>query len=448
MCYRSMKLIALFFWLLAGSAASAAGDSAQERGAGRIAAPEAELTSDKFAIVVGIDRYSRFSGLSSLNYAVADAVALADVLEADGYQVLRRFDSDASRQFILDSIATVAEMAALSDKPDSTLLFSFSGHGFAADGENYLVTQDASRDELFDTGLSLSELQKALRETGIGRRMMFIDACRNDPHVDARSAGSESFVADNRGEGEAILFSTRAGEFSYESSELGQGVFSYFLVKGLSGEAANDGSVSLHGIKSYVERQVRFWTGKHIGKVQTPYVSGEYTGSFPLVSKVVVPQPVAVQPVAVQPAAVQPAAVAAVTPAPAPAPAPAVVQRPSSVLIKPGRGTEFLLRSLQDLFDDHDLPAGTDVDDSAALRLHTTERGIFLEDQFGNLVIRGEVSVKLTGADRKTIERKIFTIDGSAPVHVDEAEARAARNFANQLESSSIMRAIEDSLVR
>ena len=62
-------------------------------------------------------------------------------------------------------------------------------------------------------------------------------------------------------------------------------------------------------------------------------------------------------------------------------------------------------------------------------------------------MVRGEVSVKLTGVNGKTLQRETFVIDGSAPVHVDEAEARAAQGFANQFESSSIMRAIEDALV-
>ena len=453
MWLRTIFFIVLSSCIAIGTSGYAASDTdeTQPRGASRVEQTSNDLTGDKFAIVVGIDQYSTYSGLSSLNYAVADAKALADVLEADGYQVLRRFNADANRRFILDSIDTVKQMAELSDRSDSTLLFSFSGHGFAANGENYLVTQDASRDELFETGLAISDVQRALRETGIARRMIFIDACRNDPHPNAKSTGAESFVDQHKGEGEAILFSTRAGEFSYESSQLGQGVFSYFLVKGLAGEAVSDGSVSLQGLKTYLEKNVRFWTGKHIGKVQTPYVSGEYTGSFPLISKVVRPEPNVVKPdpvVAVTPPPDQTSVQGAVPSENVKPPKP--VRKPQSILIKSGKGTEFLVRSLEDLFDIHDMTAGTDrggIDESTALKLHTTERGIYLEDQFGNLVVRGEVSVKLTGVNGKTLQRETFVIDGSAPVHVDEAEARAAQGFANQFESSSIMRAIEDALV-
>ncbi len=448
MC-RGLFYIVLCTCLTFGKLAHTATDqnSAQERGASRVEKSNVELSADKFAIVVGIDQYSQYSGLSSLNYAVADAVALADVLEADGYRVLRRFNADANRQFILDSISTVAQLAESSDKSDSTLLFSFAGHGFASKGENYLVTQGASRDQLVETGLSISDVQKALRDTGIARRMMFIDACRNDPNPSARSASAESFVTHNRGEGEVTLYSTRVGEFSYESPDLGHGVFSHFLVKGLSGEAANDGTVTLQGIKSYVEKEVRFWTGANIGKVQTPYTVTNYTGTFPLISKVVKAEPTIASTagsVGTQATStIQTGGASNNTEAPS-----AINIRPDSVLLKPGKGTEFLLRSLEDLFQNHELQAGIDGLDNedTALRLHTTERGIFLEEQFGNLVIRGEVSVKLTNANGKTIKRQTFQIDGAAPVHVYEAEARAAQGFVNQFESSSIMRALEEEL--
>jgi len=45
---------------------------------------------EKYAVIVGINDYiqTRGSGFSDLSYSVADAVAMASLLEADGWQVL------------------------------------------------------------------------------------------------------------------------------------------------------------------------------------------------------------------------------------------------------------------------------------------------------------------------------------------------------------------------
>ena len=428
------KRFSLAFLLLLCSAttgvAYSASESSNTKGAGRVtSAEDSSDGGDKFAIVVGIDDYSPFSGLEKLNYAVADAVALADVLEAGGYSVIRLFNGDANRRFIMGAIANVTKMARNSDKSDAILLFSFSGHGFAAERNNYLVTQDASREDLVDSGLLLSDIQQALRDTGISRRMMFIDACRNDPAPGARSSGGDSFVAPDKSEGEAILFSTKAGEYSYESPALEQGVFSYFLVKGLAGEAAQSGVVSLQNLKPYIEKNVSIWTGTNIGSVQVPYVSGEYTGSFPLIGAITL-RPVE-SPVE---SPVQPP------------PAQAVHNR---VWIKSGRGTEFLANRLEDLFYSHEFEASTDdIDEDTALRLHTTSRDLYLDENFGNLVLAGEISVKLSSATGKSLIRKVFKVKGVSLVHVDEAEERAAEHFVNQMESSAVMRAIEKQLAQ
>lgn len=252
-----------------------------ERGLSRSAEePSTSSSSDalKLAVLVGINKYSSLSGVSTLNYAVADVDALKGSLERQGYTVLTLYDGEATANFIKKAIKKITQLAVSDDdKKNATLIFSFSGHGFAVDGENYLVAYDTDRDKVTETGLSLESILTTLKDTGIAQKVVFLDACRNNP---GQKSASAAFVS-QPAEGLGILFSTRSGDVSYESPALGGGIFSHFLVEGLDGGAANtDGVVSLHSLKRYVERKVPAWTIKNLQVVQTPYQAGEYTGEF------------------------------------------------------------------------------------------------------------------------------------------------------------------------
>lgn len=234
----------------------------------------------KLAVVVGIDKYSPFSGVSPLNYAVADAKLLKDTLEGQGYSVLGLYDGEATVKFIKKAIQEIARLADGHDSHEpASIIFSFSGHGFAVEDENYLVAYDTDRDDVLETGFPLAEVVDQIKSTNISQKVLLIDACRNNPEQRSSSA---SFV-DQQAEGVGILFSTRSGDVSYESSVLGNGVFTHFVAKGLSGEALNDsGNVSLYSLKRYVEKKVPEWTIRNLQFVQTPYQAGEYTGEFTL----------------------------------------------------------------------------------------------------------------------------------------------------------------------
>ncbi len=232
----------------------------------------------KLAVLVGINQYSSLSGVSALNYAVADVKALQASLERQGYNVLALYDGEATVNFIQKAIKKITRLAnSEKDKRNATLIFSFSGHGFAVDGQNYLVTYDTDRENVTETGLTLDSVISTLKDTGIAQKVVFLDACRNNP---GQKSTSGAFVA-QPAEGLGILFSTRSGDVSYESSTLGGGIFSHFLVEGLDGGAADkEGVVSLHSLKRYVERKVPEWTVRNLQVVQTPYQAGEYTGEF------------------------------------------------------------------------------------------------------------------------------------------------------------------------
>ncbi len=230
------------------------------------------------AFLVGIGEYDRdLTGLPPLKYPAHDVMELAGILKREGYTVAFLQDSDATASRIRTRFRDLAKQL---DKGEGTFIFYFSGHGFQSGKENYLATYGTTIANLASQGLPLSEVTTLLSDTGAKRRIAFVDACRNDP--DAKSAGpTRSFGDLQDSEGMRILYSTAPGTVSYEDENLQHGVFSYFLMEGLKGKAANslDGLITFDDLDAYVSREMRIYAIE-TGRIQKPYQLGEHNGDF------------------------------------------------------------------------------------------------------------------------------------------------------------------------
>ncbi len=231
----------------------------------------------KVALVVGVSVYPQGSGLSSLKYAARDADVLGAALKSQGYLVRKLVDSDATRAVIR---RTLRELSDVVSPNEGTLLFFFGGHGYTYKGTNYLATFGVTADDLDGEGLAVKDVEALLRASKAKRKLLFVDACRNDPGQAARSAGQRSFETLQASEGIRVLFSTKEGRVSFEDDTLQQGVFTYFLVKGLEGEAAGtDGLVTFRDLSDYLTDRMRAYTVER-GQVQIPFEAGESSGDF------------------------------------------------------------------------------------------------------------------------------------------------------------------------
>lgn len=70
--------------------------------------------------------------------------------------------------------------------PDDTMVFFFSGHGVEMEGESYLLTFEAdpsSTERIKATSLKVSDLRAWLKQMKCSRILLFADACRSDPRV-------------------------------------------------------------------------------------------------------------------------------------------------------------------------------------------------------------------------------------------------------------------------
>ncbi len=216
--------------------------------------------STRVALLVGIGDYDRdLSSLSPLKYPVADVEGVARVLTRDGYKVRLLTDGDATAAAIRRSFTDLTKTL---DRGEGTFLFMFSGHGGRVGEENYLATFGTNGRELARQGLAVSDVKKLLQSTGARQRIAFLDACRDEPNKGASALLPVRDTKDS--EGLRILYSTAPGDVSYEDDSLKHGVFSSFLIAGLTGKAANpqDGMITFNDLTDFVTREMKTYAGQ------------------------------------------------------------------------------------------------------------------------------------------------------------------------------------------
>lgn len=243
-----------------------------------------------WALVIGVDDYQD-DGLADLKYPVADATAVAERLRSspqfDDKHVLLLVpggEREPTRANIFDALGRLQDATDEGDQ----VVFYFSGHGLGSrtgdDGAaNLLLPVDARLNSPIRTSVAMDDVFVELEKIPASRRVVLVDACRNELAAGAKGTGSS--WGDTRydlTEGTATLYSTAFGKFSYEDDEAGLGVFTRYLLQGLDGEADGqgdaDGVVSVDELFEFVSGAVRDHTLEHSSGVQKPWYRVESGG--------------------------------------------------------------------------------------------------------------------------------------------------------------------------
>lgn len=243
----------------------------------------------RWAVVVGVDKYTS-KDITPLGGAVADAKAIASALvkHADFPQAqVFSLTSDGALKPTAENVLLKLEEIKNAAKPDDLVLFFFAGHGIEREGQRFLLTQDATISSMVGlkrSSLAVTDLMQEIENMPLAHRIVMIDACRDDPVASGkRNIASESFATSfilkaGRERGvRATFLSCKSGQTAFEWAEKGRGFFSYFIEKGLQGEAAQFGKVTVSSLETYLNEMVPQAVREQKGKEQTPFVerSGE-----------------------------------------------------------------------------------------------------------------------------------------------------------------------------
>lgn len=248
--------------------------------------------SKRWALIIGVDNYNDRQ-ISPLYAAANDANALANAFTRyAGFPkeqvILLSSSQPEERQPTRGNVLLrLANLSKLVPK-DGLLLFAFAGHGIERNNQAFLLPSDAKMSDniriLQSTALSVTEIKDWVQEMEVKQVIILLDACRNDPTsgrsdtpnpmTEAYRKGFDFDTKNNDVEAFATLYATRIGQRAYEYSEKKHGYFSWAVVEGLKGGAANDrGEVTLGSLETYIQKVVpqRISVDLGSGKEQRPF---------------------------------------------------------------------------------------------------------------------------------------------------------------------------------
>lgn len=246
-----------------------------------------------WAVVVGISKYNERS--LELRYANKDAQSFYGFLKSPqggavpDKQIDLLLDRNATRADIIQAINTKLRMAYDED----VVVIFIACHGIPDEvtGELYFLGYDADTRNIPGTGISQTDIQKAIGAARAKKVLVIADACHSgaislSPQMAAR--GNTAYLTNKllmslteAKNGVAMITASSASEFSREGEQWdGHGVFTYHLVNGLNGPADKnlDGIVTIREIHEYVYRKVADDTDGN----QHPDLQGRFDNNWPL----------------------------------------------------------------------------------------------------------------------------------------------------------------------
>ncbi len=243
-------------------------------------------------LLVGVNQYKK--PWNSLEYAVADCQGLKEALAKATEQFKKReflvhYDDaklPPTQEAVKNSLQEIASKANSLD----VILFYFAGHGKIEreSQEPFLCLADTQLKNLSNTGLALDEVLQQLRNCSACKQLVLLDACHSGGIISvlgkARGEVEESEPNPVLGLARALeeqatqsrgfcaILSCDHDQRSWEHPKLKHGVFTYHLIQGFQGAAADkDGVIKDHNLHEFVHNQTKSWVSKNIpGYKQTP----------------------------------------------------------------------------------------------------------------------------------------------------------------------------------
>ncbi|MFT5435063.1 MAG: hypothetical protein ACI9OJ_005780, partial [Myxococcota bacterium] len=233
---------------------------------------------------IGINDY-RDSTLV-LKHARADAEAVAKSLEAGGKRLFKGgfeakvlTDNDATKRGVLAGF----EWLIQSTRADDVAVVYLAGHGDTVGDEYYFLPQElryTNLDAVKTGGISQSALRELIRRIPARKVVVLLDTCKS-------GAVSLGFASRSLGEKKALsLLGQAAGiyliaastsrQLALEDSNLGHGLFTWSLLRGLEGHADHDGdrTVTIRELVTFLETEVSRVSKETFDQEQFPVTHG------------------------------------------------------------------------------------------------------------------------------------------------------------------------------
>jgi hypothetical protein len=250
----------------------------------------------RLALLVGIQQFDD-PRWRTLRFPEADARALAAVLgdpERGAFDEVEVVAPNATRE---DLRIALRRLAARDRDERDTVVVYVSTHGTLARdarGElrRYLVARDTRVDSVSESGLSLDELKGEFDRLRSRRKVLVLAACHSGGGKSLLSSDLESELAgikagffvrpiEEVSRASVILAASDWGETAREDEQLGNDIYTHFLVEALhdGADRNGDGAVTVSEAHDYARRKTYEFTGGR----QRPTAESSEVGADPVV---------------------------------------------------------------------------------------------------------------------------------------------------------------------
>ncbi|MFZ5996726.1 MAG: caspase family protein [Nitrospirota bacterium] len=242
-----------------------------------------------YILAVGINKYE--NPKYTLRYGRSDAETFVQAVEQHGKNVFSRiitqtiYDTQANRRNIEAAFNRIIAEA----QPEDVFVFYYAGHGVLSKGDTsdkpefYMALTDVTsltgENAMFEErGLSALLLRNLSFRIKAQKQLLVLDACHSGGALErfAAEGPADGYTPLQLGKSAGITVLAAAGtdQPATEFKQLGHGVFTYALVKGLGGEAdrgdAPDGRITVRELEAYLNEQVPALISRYKGKAQSP----------------------------------------------------------------------------------------------------------------------------------------------------------------------------------
>ena len=257
------------------------------------------MFENAYAVIVGLNKYED-SEIPTLAYADADARAFCQFLvEKMGFNkdnIRLLINEEATKRSIESSISKWLYQNV--DEKSLVIIF-FTGHGgletdhtgIEKDGVvKYLLPYDAKLDDLFTSAVSNRRFDEILLTINLDKMVIFLDSCysggisKAGRAISPREITEDPYEQIKGGSGRFVIAASQADQRSYEDPSIGHGIFTYHLLRGLSGEADfdNDGYVYNMELFNYLSSEIPRSARELVGEIQNPVMKSSITKDFAL----------------------------------------------------------------------------------------------------------------------------------------------------------------------
>lgn len=263
-----------------------------------LVAASTSLAQDKYAVLIGVESYDP-SVLGRLEFAEEDAIALGQSFKELGFNtkvMTGQATISTAKPNTPEKILRVLKTQMNNCADGDTMVVSLSGHGLQFEDdeadengvrESYFCPEDADPSDK-STLLPIGDVIELLRQCRASRKLLLVDACRNEfaETSGQKKAAKRLKLASvhetrrNIPSGMFVLFSCDQKQFSFEHEDLEHSVFSYFVIKYLSGNAEEryyeNGKLKVDGLTLYVLKKTNSYVSENnlSADGQAPVFSG------------------------------------------------------------------------------------------------------------------------------------------------------------------------------